>query len=203
MYTRNDVTGLLTPVAGSPFPSREAVTSIALDFTGRYLFTTNRATSKISMFTIDPITGALQEVPNSPFASISLRRSVDGDSRRDSRDEPHCSTGNLQPAARDWTRGPAECRFFVLWQLIPWTNKRCLTLTITSNGGQALRLNSLTITGLNSADFAKTDTCHVPMALPPGQSCSVLLTFSPWELAAVPQHSLSRTMLPHQRNRFP
>jgi hypothetical protein len=53
------------------------------------------------------------------------------------------------------------------------------TLTITSNGGQALSLNSLTITGLNSADFAKTDTCHVPTALPPGQSCSVLLTFSP------------------------
>jgi hypothetical protein len=77
------------------------------------------------------------------------------------------------------------------------------TLTITSNGGQALSLNSLTITGLNSADFAKTDTCHVPTALPPGQSCSVLLTFSPWELAAVPQHSLSWTMLPHQRNRFP
>jgi 6-phosphogluconolactonase (cycloisomerase 2 family) len=70
VYTRNDVTGVLTPVAGSPFPSKEAVTSIALDFTSRYLFTANRATSKISMFTIDPITGTLQEVPNSPFASI-------------------------------------------------------------------------------------------------------------------------------------
>jgi hypothetical protein len=45
VYTRNDVMGLLTPVVGSPFPSREAVTSIALDFTGRYLFTANRATS--------------------------------------------------------------------------------------------------------------------------------------------------------------
>src|ERR1700730_658907 len=43
VYTRNDVTGVLTPVAGSPFPSKEAVTSIALDFTGRYLFTANRA----------------------------------------------------------------------------------------------------------------------------------------------------------------
>ena len=70
VYTRNDVTGVLTPVAGSPFPSKEAVTSITLDFTGRYLFTANRATSKISMFTIDAITGAPQEVPNSPFASL-------------------------------------------------------------------------------------------------------------------------------------
>jgi DNA-binding beta-propeller fold protein YncE len=70
VYTRNDVTGVLTPVASSPFPSKEAVTSITLDFTGRYLFTANRATSKISLFTIDPITGALQEVPNSPFASL-------------------------------------------------------------------------------------------------------------------------------------
>jgi centrosomal CEP192-like protein len=53
------------------------------------------------------------------------------------------------------------------------------TLTITSNGGQALSLNTLAITGLNAGDFAKTDTCHPPTALPPGQSCSILLTFSP------------------------
>jgi hypothetical protein len=70
VYTRNDVSGVLTPVAGSPFPSKEAVSSMTLDFKGRYLFTANRTNSKISMFTIDPDTGALQEVPNSPFASL-------------------------------------------------------------------------------------------------------------------------------------
>jgi hypothetical protein len=76
VYTRNDVTGILTPVADSPFASKEAVSSMTLDFRGRYLFTANRTNSKISMFTIDPNTGALQEVPNSPFASLFTNQPV-------------------------------------------------------------------------------------------------------------------------------
>jgi Lactonase, 7-bladed beta-propeller len=72
VYTRNDVSGVLTPVAGSPFPSKEAVSSMTLDFKGRYLFTANRTNSKISMFTIDPNTGALQEVPNSLALALVL-----------------------------------------------------------------------------------------------------------------------------------
>jgi Lactonase, 7-bladed beta-propeller len=76
VYTRNDVTGILTPVAGSPFPSKESVSSMTLDFKGRYLFTANRTNSKISMFTIDSNTGALQEVPNSPFASLFTSQPV-------------------------------------------------------------------------------------------------------------------------------
>jgi hypothetical protein len=402
VYTRNDVTGVLTPVVGSPFPSKEAVTSIALDFTGRYLFTANRATSKISMFTIDPITGTLQEVPNSPFASIftdqpmflstessgqflyvinfngssafassvesfhidpatlglvpsstgaidlpglfrggathpngkvfyaylndpspsnpnaptflvfdsflgtftssttgpgatadclaldpqaqSIALGTDLEIRRDSlrpdgtlspfgvssssaggapvsmtfdtlgqflyvtlyhslsnsyrvhifspallQEIPNSPLPASFPLTAEWTVNPTAPLIYAdqVYQVDPQTGiptailatspiappavfsrppgsqpvigpatllsaaslsfgslslgqtSAAQTLTITSNGGQALSLNSLTITGFNSADFAKTDTCHVPTALPPGQSCSVLLTFSP------------------------
>lgn len=35
VYTRNDATGNLSQVAGSPFRSREAATFLALDFKGR------------------------------------------------------------------------------------------------------------------------------------------------------------------------
>jgi hypothetical protein len=38
VYTRNDLTGVLTPVPGSPFPSREAVNVMTLDFKARFLF---------------------------------------------------------------------------------------------------------------------------------------------------------------------
>jgi len=78
VYTRNDITGILTPVAGSPFPSREAVNVMTLDFSGRFLFTANRNLSagKISMFTVDPNTGALQEVSTSPFASAATNAPV-------------------------------------------------------------------------------------------------------------------------------
>src|SRR5712692_8896134 len=76
VYTRNDLTGVLTPVPGSPFPSKEPVNVMTLDFEGRYLFTASRNPIDISMFTIDPNTGALQEVPNSPFASASTNEPV-------------------------------------------------------------------------------------------------------------------------------
>jgi 6-phosphogluconolactonase (cycloisomerase 2 family) len=42
---------------------------MTLDFKGRFLFTASYKPSKISMFTMDPNSGALQEVPNPPFAS--------------------------------------------------------------------------------------------------------------------------------------
>src|SRR5882762_7187274 len=71
VYTRNDVTGILTPVAGSPFPSKEPVNVMTLDFKGRFLFTASYNPSKISMFIVDPNTGALQEALNSPFASLA------------------------------------------------------------------------------------------------------------------------------------
>src|SRR5467141_1201521 len=76
VYTRNDVTGILTPVAGSPFPSKEPVNVMTLDFKGRFLFTASYNPSKISMFVVDPNTGALQEVLNSPFASLSTNDPV-------------------------------------------------------------------------------------------------------------------------------
>src|SRR5258708_12087256 len=49
---------------------------MTLDFKGRFLFTASFNPSKISMFTVDPNTGALQEVPNSPFASLSTNDPV-------------------------------------------------------------------------------------------------------------------------------
>jgi len=38
VFTRNDATGVLTPVPGSPFPSKAPVNLLALDFNGRFLF---------------------------------------------------------------------------------------------------------------------------------------------------------------------
>ncbi len=76
VYTRNDLTGILTPVPGSPFPSKEPVNVMALDFKGRFLFTASYNPSNISMFVVDPNTGALQEVLNSPFASLSTNDPV-------------------------------------------------------------------------------------------------------------------------------
>jgi len=63
VYTRNDLTGILTPVPGSPFPSKESVNVMTLDFKGRFQFTASFSPSKISMFIVDPNTGAPKSRP--------------------------------------------------------------------------------------------------------------------------------------------
>ncbi len=63
---RNDQTGALIPVPGSPFPVSGG--AISLDVKGRFLFVP--ALNAVHMYQItDSTTGAYQEVPNSPFAS--------------------------------------------------------------------------------------------------------------------------------------
>ena len=62
--TRNDQTGVLTTVAGSPYAAADFQT---LDVQGRFLF--GLGTNSIRMYQVNSTTGAFSEVPNSPFAS--------------------------------------------------------------------------------------------------------------------------------------
>src|SRR5262249_48452126 len=67
---RNDQTGALTPVPGSPFAA--AGQKLTLDVQGRFLFCTGN--NSIHMFQIlDATTGAYREVANSPFASTNTK----------------------------------------------------------------------------------------------------------------------------------
>jgi 6-phosphogluconolactonase (cycloisomerase 2 family) len=65
---KNPLTGTLSALSTSPFPSRSTGGPMAIDPLGRFLFIANSATSTISMFQIDSNSGALTEVPTSPFA---------------------------------------------------------------------------------------------------------------------------------------
>lgn len=64
VLTRNDQTGLLTPVQGSPYAAAQFQT---LDVQGRFLF--GVGTNSIHMYQVNSSTGAFSEVPTSPFAS--------------------------------------------------------------------------------------------------------------------------------------
>jgi hypothetical protein len=64
VMTRNDQTGVLTTVAGSPYSAADFQT---LDVQGRFLF--GLGTNSIRMYQVNSTTGAFSEVPNSPFAS--------------------------------------------------------------------------------------------------------------------------------------
>jgi hypothetical protein len=73
---RNDQTGALTAVSGSPFPATTG--SIVLDVNGRFVFSADRAANSIHMYAItDSTTGAYNEVtPGSPFASPVTQQPV-------------------------------------------------------------------------------------------------------------------------------
>lgn len=66
VMTRNDQTGVLTPVVGSPYAPALLQT---LDVQGRFLF--GLGTNSIHMYQVNATTGAFSEVPNSPFASAN------------------------------------------------------------------------------------------------------------------------------------
>jgi len=69
-FSKDSKTGALSAVIGAPFNERLEGGSIAIDGLGRFLFVLNPSSNNISMFQINTGTGAIQEVPNSPFSAV-------------------------------------------------------------------------------------------------------------------------------------
>jgi Cep192 domain 4/HYDIN/CFA65/VesB-like, Ig-like domain/Lactonase, 7-bladed beta-propeller len=68
-YNKDTQTGALTAISGSPFTERFEGGYLAIDGQGRFLFVLNPQSDAISMFQINQSSGALTEVPNSPFGA--------------------------------------------------------------------------------------------------------------------------------------
>ena len=66
--TQASQTGALGLVPGSPFNEKLEGGLLAFDGQGKFLFVLNPTSDDVSMFQIDPISGAPAEVPGSPFA---------------------------------------------------------------------------------------------------------------------------------------
>ncbi len=67
-FAKASQTGALNSIAGSPFADRLEGGLVAMDGQGRFLFVLNPKSNDISMFQVDQVSGALSEVPGSPFA---------------------------------------------------------------------------------------------------------------------------------------
>lgn len=90
-----DANGALSPIAGSPFATGGlgvgggffAATRMTIGTATKFLFAANEQTNNISVFSIDPATGALTQVPGSPFptggasASAGISLGVTPDNR--------------------------------------------------------------------------------------------------------------------------
>ena len=66
-FSIDTLTGALTPVAGSPSSAGNGSFSVAVDQSGKYLYTANSFDNTISAFTIDASTGALTSVRRFSF----------------------------------------------------------------------------------------------------------------------------------------
>ncbi len=70
-FTMNQTTGILTPVAGSPFASGASPQSVAIQH-GKFLYVPNGNGASVSAYAINLKTGALVEVAGSPFSAGSV-----------------------------------------------------------------------------------------------------------------------------------
>ncbi|SPF44173.1 putative 6-phosphogluconolactonase [Candidatus Sulfotelmatobacter kueseliae] len=77
-FTINPATGGLALVPGSPFANGSVVVSLAVNPSGRFLYTANDA-SNVSGYSIDGSTGALSALLGSPFAGGTFTSSVAAD----------------------------------------------------------------------------------------------------------------------------
>ena len=69
-YAIDATTGLLTALPGSPFAAAGGYANgLAIDPSGKFLYTANTTTNNVSALAIDATTGSLTPMPGSPFAA--------------------------------------------------------------------------------------------------------------------------------------
>jgi 6-phosphogluconolactonase len=68
VFSVDSSTGVLTTVAGSPFPAGAAPFSVAVDPSGRFIYVPNQSGNNLSAYSIDLNTGAPKQLTGSPYA---------------------------------------------------------------------------------------------------------------------------------------
>ncbi len=163
VYSVNQTTGALTV---SPVPLG-ALTfspgSAAADPLGPYLYSLQR--DGVHGFLIDPQSGALSELPGSPFGGPVFQ-----------------GTLAISGAPVQAVSGPAAVIFpasedFGAITVGQSSNSKIVTLTNT--GGQSLSVTSISVTGANLSDFVATPNCSLPTVLLPNTTCAISVVFSP------------------------
>jgi DNA-binding beta-propeller fold protein YncE len=75
-YTINAITGVLTPISGSPFAAGAAPSSVVVHPAGKFAYVANIGSANVSGYTINAATGVLTPISGSPFAARVGPRSV-------------------------------------------------------------------------------------------------------------------------------
>lgn len=70
VFSINATTGVLTPIANSPFAASTALFQIAIEPTGKFAFTPNFVSPTVSVFSLDAASGVPTPVNGSPFPCV-------------------------------------------------------------------------------------------------------------------------------------
>ncbi|HMD39890.1 MAG TPA: choice-of-anchor D domain-containing protein [Candidatus Acidoferrum sp.] len=166
IYSMNLQTGNFTLTASSPLPEATSIPVYYPDPTGSFNYGSGADANTAIAYTVDPVTGYFIQTANSPFTIPQIagaftfsippgQQGVSGPSA--SLSAPSLSFGSVQTGSSSMPQ----------------------TIALTSNGGQALSVNSIALSGADSGQFFETDTCQAPSVLQPNKFCSISVIFTP------------------------
>lgn len=166
IYSVNLQTGVLTATASSPLPGFTSVPLFYVDPTGSFDYGFGTDENTAIAYTVDPQTGYFLETANSPFTIPQIAGSL---------------TFSIPPSQQGIS-GPSaslSATSLSFGSIQTGSSSIPQTVTLTSNGGEALDVNSISLTGADPSQFTESDTCQAPSVLQPTKFCSINITFTP------------------------
>jgi 6-phosphogluconolactonase (cycloisomerase 2 family) len=166
IYSVNLQTGQLTENSSSPLPGFASIPGFYADPTGSFDYGFGADENTAIVYTVDPQTGYFLQTANSPFTIPQIAGSL---------------TFSIVPGQQgisgpSISLSPASLSFA---QTQTGTSSAPQTITLTSNGGEALSVNSISLGGADSSQFTESDTCQAPSVLQPTKFCSINVIFAP------------------------
>lgn len=166
IYSVNLQTTALSLMPSSPLPNFTSVPPYSADPTGSFNYGFGADLNTVLAYTVDPLTGYFVETANSPFTIAQIGGSL---------------TFSIPPGAQGIS-GPsaslsAASLSFGSQQTASSSTPQVVTLT--SNGTEALSVNSIALAGADPSQFTESDTCQAPSVLQPNKFCSISVAFAP------------------------
>jgi hypothetical protein len=166
IYSLNFQNSQLSLTSSSPLPNFTTVPAYVADPTGAFDYGFGSDENTIIAYTVDPLTGYFLETPNSPFTISQIGGSL---------------TFGILPGG-EASSGPSialSATSLSFGSVQTGSSSQPQVLTLTSNGGEALSLNSIALSGADPSQFTESDTCQAPTVLQPNKFCSISITFAP------------------------
>jgi Abnormal spindle-like microcephaly-assoc'd, ASPM-SPD-2-Hydin len=166
IYSLNFQDSQLTLTTSSPLPNFTTVPAYVADPTGSFDYGFGSDENTIIAYTVDPLTGYFIETGNSPFTIPQIGGSL---------------TFTIPPGGQA-SSGPSislSAASLSFASVQTGTSSTPQVITLTSNGGEALSVNSIALSGADASQFTESDTCQAPTVLQPNKFCSISITFAP------------------------